>query len=380
MASNIKVLKFGGTSVADADAFQRAVQIVRSNNASPMVIVVSAMSGVTDALIAACHGSSFESLAEHFERHLRVAESLSADRQAQCRLMVENSRREIIELLAGSVRDLQTHDAVASYGERLCAQLFTLFLEQHNVPASYVDARLCILTDSNHGNANPLLAEVAWRTESQLNPLIEQNRIPVLGGFIGSTADGVTTTLGRGSSDYTATLIGGVLQAEEIQIWTDVDGVQTANPQLVTLTRTIPVISYEEAVELAVFGARVMHPKMIGPVIEQKIPIRIRNSRFPERSGTLICAATASPDGCVKAIVHRDGVVACVGDGLSNGTPGAARVRCLLQEVEPSLRWQSSSPSNLIVSVERDNVVPLVRRLHERIFEHEDRPSDSVKR
>ena len=363
MATNIKVLKFGGTSVADAAAFERAVEIVRGNRNSPVVVVVSAMSGVTDALIAV------NNLEEHFERHLQVAQILEADQQRKFRDLIENSKREIFALLPVAATNLRTHDEIASHGERLCAALFAMVLEHYQVPASYVDARSCILTDDDHGNANPLINEVCSRTKAQLNPLLKSNRVPVLGGFIGETANGLTTTLGRGSSDYTATLIGAALRAEEIQIWTDVDGVQTANPSLVTATRTIPVISYEEARELAALGARVMHPKMIGPVIEDKIPIRIRNSRFPERSGTLICAGTELPNGFVKAIAHRDRVVACVGDGLSNGSLGAASVRRVLREVDPALTWQSTSASNLITTVEAEDAPELVKRLHERIFE-----------
>jgi aspartate kinase len=365
LATNIKVLKFGGTSVADAAAFERAVGIVRANDDSPVVVIVSAMSGVTDALIAV------KDLDEHFERHLQVAQLLNAEQHRRFRDLVENSKREILDRLP--VADLRAQDEIASYGERLCAALFAMVLQHHDVPATYVDARTCILTDDDHGNANPLMHEVSSRSRTLLMPLIESKRVPVLGGFIGATAEGVTTTLGRGSSDYTATLIGAALQAREIQIWTDVDGVQTANPNLVTATRTIPVISYEEAGELAALGARVMHPKMIGPVIENKIPIRVRNSRFPERSGTLICAGSELPNGFVKAIAHRDGVVACVGDGLSNGSLGAALVRRVLREVDPVLTWQSTSSSNLITTVEPDQAPALVKRLHERIFEREMR-------
>jgi aspartate kinase len=367
LATNIRVLKFGGTSVADTAAFERAVEIVRANHNSRIVVVVSAMSGVTDALIAVSN------LEEHFERHLRVAQILNADQLRRFHEQIENSKLEIFSRLPVASADLRTRDEIASYGERLCGALFATMLEHHDVPASYVDARTCILTDDVHGNANPLMDEVCSRTRAQLDPVLESRRVPVLGGFIGATADGITTTLGRGSSDYTATLIGAVLQAEEIQIWTDVDGVQTANPNLVTTTRTVPVISYEEARELAALGARVMHPKMIGPVIENKIPIRIRNSRFPERSGTLICAGTELPNGFVKAIAHREGVVACVGDGLSNGSLGAASVRRVLREIDPALAWQSTSASNLITTVEPDQAPELVKRLHARIFEREMR-------
>lgn len=386
MSGHIKILKFGGTSVADAAAFARAAEIVRANLDTPVVVIVSAMSGVTDALIESILAAGRDSsaaalniLEAHFDRHLRVAHTLSAEAVAKCCAIIGNSRTEITALLKvvaeRGIVDLRTQDAISFHGEKLCASLFTLILRDHGIQASYVDARRCILTDDQHGNANPLLDEVRSQTNAELKPLLESRRVPVLGGFMGSTMDGVTTTLGRGSSDYTATLIGAALQASEIQIWTDVDGVQTANPNLVMTTRTVPTISYAEAEQLAGLGARVMHPRMIEPVIEAGIPIRIRNSRFPEQSGTLICIDSEAPKGVVKAIAHRvnseHGIVACVGDGLSNGTAGAAELRLVLEQLDPSLKWQSTSPSNLLTIVNREQVPELVKRLHERIFEQE---------
>jgi aspartate kinase len=234
-----------------------------------------------------------------------------------------------------------------------------------------VDAGRCILTDDEHGSANPVIFGAVLRSRAELNPLLKTHRVPVLGGFIGATAAGVTTTLGRGSSDYSATLIGAALQASEIQIWTDVDGVQTADPSLVTETRTVPAISYEEAAQLAVLGARVMHPRMIEPVIGNQIPIRIRNSRFPEQSGTLICASSGPPEGIVKAIAHRvnhdHAIVGCVGDGLSNGSRGAASVRRVLREIDPAVTWRSTASSNLVAIVDRDRVSEIVKLAHERV-------------
>lgn len=391
MSGYIKILKFGGTSVSDAAAFERAAEIVRANGASPVVVIVSAMSGVTDALIeslvtAANQGSTaaLNIVDEHFVRHLHVAQTIDAEALTKCRTLIESTRNEIVRLLnvvaERGLADVLTQDAIASQGERLCASLFTMILEHRGISSRYVDSRKCIITDDQHGNANPLLDEVSLRTNAELTPLLEQGLAPVLGGFMGATKEGVTTTLGRGSSDYTATLIGSALKAAEIQIWTDVDGVQTAHPNLVTATRTVPVISYAEAEQLAGLGARVMHPRMIEPVIDAGIPIRIRNSRFPDQAGTLICAETDAPKGVVKAIAHRvnseHGIVACVGDGLSNGAPGAAEIRRLLSEIDPLLKWQSTSPSNLLTIVNLDEVPALVKRLHEQIFErkgHEKR-------
>lgn len=380
MATHIKVLKFGGTSVSDAEAFARAAQIVRANASSSVVIVVSAMSGVTDTLIkffrtAASEGSHkpFHILDELLDRHLKIAQTLDSVAAAKYHALTQNSRREILELLDVGGADRGTQDAVAAYGELLCANLFTMILEGQDVPARYVDARRCILTDDEHTNATPLLAEIATRAPRELASFIAARQVPVLGGFLGATATGVTTTLGRGSSDFSATLLGAALRASEIQIWTDVDGVQTADPNVVTTTRTVPTISYQEATQLAVLGARVMHAKMIEPVVADNIPIRIRNSRAPEQRGTLICAASGRPAGLVKAIAHcldgKNAIVACVGEGLSNGTPGAARVRQVLREIDPALTWQSTAACNLLATVGRDQVSTLLKRMHEQIFE-----------
>ena len=374
MISHLKILKFGGTSVADADAFKRAAKIVRENHDAPVVVVVSAMNGFTDALIKSLHGATErKTLDEHFERHLRTARVLGSEGEAKCHALVQSSRREIFSLLDAGTTDLKKQDAIAAHGEMLSARLFTMVLEHHFVSAAYVDARRCILTDDQHGSANPLICEVNRRTVSELSPLLENNRVPVLGGFIGATAAGLTTTLGRGSSDYSATLIGAALRASEIQIWTDVDGVQTADPTVVNATRTIPMISYQEAAQLAALGARVMHPKMIEPVIADQIPIVIRNSRVPEQCGTVICGESETSAGLIKAIAHRlnrtHAVVGCVGDGLSNGSPGAAEVRRVLSEIDPALQWESTASSNLVTNVASEKVSDVVRQLHARFFE-----------
>ena len=330
MATHITVVKFGGTSIQDAPAFMRVAQIIGARQSAPLIVVASAMSGVTDALIASfrcvsTHGvdASARMLEEHFARHLEVGQSLSPARLAKLQSLIEIGRSEITDSLKhitsnGKV-DLRLHDAIASHGERLAANLLTLVLEEHGMPAEYVDARSCVITNNEHGNAAPLLAELQQKTCTELLPLLNRKRIPVLGGFIGSTTDGVTTTLGRGSSDYSATLIGAAVHAHEIEIWTDVDGIQTADPRLVQATRTVPHISYSEAAQLAKLGARVMHPKMIEPVIAQRIPIRILNSHAPHQSGTLI-SAEPHPNGTVKAIAHKiageSAIVGCVGHGL----------------------------------------------------------------
>jgi aspartate kinase len=354
VATHITVVKFGGTSIQDARAFARVAQIVTAKHAAPLIVVASAMSGVTDALIesfrsVSTHGvaASMMQVEEHFARHLHIGQNLSPERFARLRDLVENSRVEIRESLQrvtsnGKV-DWRMYDAIASHGERLAANLLTLVLEEHRLPATYVDARRCVITNNEHGNAAPLLSRLRQRTRAELLPLVDRKLIPVLGGFIGSTVEGVTTTLGRGSSDYSATLIGAAVDAHEVEIWTDVDGIQTADPRLVPTTRTVPHVSYTEAAQLAKLGARVMHPKMIEPVIAAGIPIRILNSYAPQQPGTLI-SAESHPNGTVKAIAHtiagESAIVGCVGHEL-----------------------------NYKFRVEPDDVGALVRRLHAAIFE-----------
>ena len=320
MPAKITVMKFGGTSIEDPPAFERVARIVGSYRREPIVIVVSAMSRVTDALLlslqTAAKGKTsvaLRSIDEHLERHLQVTHDLGPTSRAGITRLVESFRQEIVEFLEAVALQGKTsarlEDAIASYGERLSAHLLAVVLEEHGLPATHVDARLCIMTDEEHGKARPLLKETEEHTRAELEPLLKANRVPVLGGFIASTREGVTTTMGRGSSDYTATLVSAALGARETQIWTDVNGVLTADPRLIETARTVPQLSYGEAEELARFGVKGLHSKTIQPAAEHEIPVRICNSRAPEEIGTLICARMQEAvPGTVKAIGHRSGV------------------------------------------------------------------------
>jgi aspartate kinase len=322
-------MKFGGTSVEGATAFKNAAGIVMDRQALRPVVVVSAMAGFTDALIgsvqetltagtAAGAAESIKGLEKHFDRHLRVIEALLSKESARMRALVDQSRVEISELLEGAVIEVgeredrkgrkRLEDSVAAYGERLSAAMLAAVLLENGVPAADVDARRCVITDNEHGCAAPLMAETFRNAQEQLQSLIESFCIPVLGGFIGSTLAGETTTLGRGGSDYTAALIGAALEAAEIQIWTDVPGVLTADPRLVSHARTVPHLSFEEAAELAYFGAKVLHPKTLHPAIERDIPVRICNSRAQESGSTLVVGETKKSPQTVKAIAHKTGV------------------------------------------------------------------------
>jgi aspartate kinase len=317
----LTIMKFGGTSVEDERAFRRLVNIVATGYApgtSCPVVVVSAMSGVTNALLASVGQATAgdpegatRALESQWERHLTVARSLTRE-PAEIGVMLETAKREIAELLGATAAETMPHpllqDLIVSYGERLSAALLAAVLRQADLPAQHVDARRCIITNGEHGRAEPLPAQITLRTRAELEPLIAAEKIPVLGGFIGATVDGTTTTLGRGGSDYTAALLGAALAANEVQIWTDVTGVLTADPRLVTQARTIARLSYAEASELAYFGAKVLHPKTIQPAVEQSIPVRICNAREPSAAGTMVCADTELSPRSVKAIAHKTGI------------------------------------------------------------------------
>lgn len=314
-------MKFGGTSIEDERAFERVANIVDcvlTQNLTPPIVVVSAMSGVTDALLESVELAATGDpdggkhlLERHWIRHLTVARALAIESGA-IETMLENARREVAELLHATNAQVMARpllqDLIISYGERLSSALLADVLRQIGLPAQHVDARRCIVTNSQHGNAEPLLPQTELRTRALLEPLIDARRIPVLGGFIGSAEDGTTTTLGRGGSDYTAALVGASLGAREVQIWTDVTGVLTADPRLIKQARTIARLSYAEAAELAYFGAKVLHPKTIQPAVEQCIPVRICNARTPDAEGTFVCSEAEISPRTVKAIAHKTGI------------------------------------------------------------------------
>lgn len=319
---NSIVMKFGGTSLEGATAFQSAARIVAGRIERRPVVVVSAMARFTDALIAsvpeAANTSAAAALAtldKHFERHLRVIDALLSTEADRLRQLVAQTRNEISELLSRALTEIQERkqrkaleDAVASNGERLSAALLAAVLLENNYSACAVDARRCVITDDEFGCAAPLMTETFSNTQAQLRPLLEKECVPVLGGFIGSTATGQTTTLGRGGSDYTAAIVGAALDSEEIQIWTDVPGVLTADPRIAPKARTVPRLSFAEASELAYFGARVLHPKTLHPAVERDIPVRICNSRAPDGRSTVVVGESETSPLTVKAIAHKTGV------------------------------------------------------------------------
>ena len=312
------VMKFGGTSVADAAAFKNVARIVLDHVPAAPIVVVSAMSSVTDALLESSRLAKVGSvdmaralLDEVIERHKTLARALLRDEHHQDFLdLLETARSTSTKLfhLIATERHRMYEDELLAWGETLSSNLLAQALSLREAAARTVDARTCIVTDNQYGNAAPLISETFAQAKATLNHLLNDRVIPVLGGFIGATKDGKTTTLGRGGSDYTAAIVGAALNVREIQIWTDVTGVLTADPRVVPDAQTIASLSYGEAAELAYFGAKVLHPKTIQPATERNIPVRICNSREPGQKGTIVCATTETAPQTVKAIAHKTSV------------------------------------------------------------------------
>ncbi len=313
-------MKFGGTSVQEAAAFRQVADIVRDSISRKPVVVVSAMAGVTDALLKAVAAAwrtptsnPLEILDPHFDRHVETAESLLAGkRQGEYLRHLSDVREEIVHLLRtirsyrGVLSPLQ--DEIVSFGERLSSRLLADFLAESGQPSVAVDSRRCIVTDEAFTRATPLFTETFEKTRREIEPVLADGVVPVLGGFIGATADGATTTLGRGGSDYSGTIIGAALGAEEVQIWTDVSGIYSADPRLVADVRRVERISYAEATDLALYGAKVLHPKTIEPVEKLGIPVSIRNTFKPQNGYSVVGPESAVGEGEIGAVTHRTGV------------------------------------------------------------------------
>ena len=296
-------MKFGGTSVEDAAAMQRTIDIVKGRRdwSFRPVVVVSAMARVTDELLAAAQhavaghmGASSALTAAMRRRHHAAAEQLVGRKLPVLLYELDTLFNQLEIVLNGisAVGELtaRTTDLVASFGERLSSLLVTQAMEHRGISSGLVDARTCILTDERFGKATPQTEAIATAAQEHILPLVDVQAVPVLGGFIGATRNGITTTLGRGGSDYTAALIGRALNASAIEIWTDVNGVMTADPRIVPEAERLQAISFEQASELAYFGAKVLHPATILPAIETGIPVWVLNSRDPANEGTVITA------------------------------------------------------------------------------------------
>ena len=313
------VAKFGGTSVADADAITRLIDIVRARIPRHPLVVVSALATVTDGLLELAHicgsGNSAAldaSVTALMERHERVARELPG-----CSTAIDTIRADAEELrrdVTGS-RDRRLSpaeiDSVAGRGELWSSRLVAAAMAATGLDTAWVDIRPIMVTDGRFGRATPYTQVLNKRARDQLQPLADAGTVTVTQGFIGATATGVPTTLGRGGSDFTAALLGAALGAERVEIWTDVDGLMTADPRIVPSARTLAAASYDEAAELATFGAKILHPATALPLVRAGIPIVVLNSRHPERSGTTIgpqAELERMGDSPIRSISWKQGI------------------------------------------------------------------------
>ena len=310
------VMKFGGTSVESAAAIERVASIVGARRECKPVVVVSAMGKTTNKLLAIAQTA----LEGKREEYLRQIHDLRDFHSREARLVVPLEERseldrtldehfqELTELVKGLavLGELtpRSIDAISSYGERLSSLIVTLAFRHFGMNAAHVDSRRVIVTDKRHTQAAPLFNET-YRRLRETVPALAESQVVVMGGFIASTEDGVTTTLGRGGSDFTASIVGAGIGAEEIQIWTDVDGMLTADPTILHGGHRVKTISFAEAAELAYFGAKVLHPATVMPAIEKDIPVLILNSRRPEVGGTRITSQAVHCGNAVKSIANK---------------------------------------------------------------------------
>jgi aspartate kinase len=311
------VMKFGGTSVQDSTAIDRAATIVKSRLAQKPAVVVSAMAKVTDQLLAMARaaGNGDRKTALDLSRGLRerhyttTGELLGTGTFTQFHGELESDFEALDELIRGisAVGELtpRTTDHVAAFGEILSSKISAAAFSARGLKATLVDSRQCIVTDNAHTRAAPLMQETEERLLAKVKPVIDSGGVPVMGGFIGATKAGVTTTIGRGGSDYSAAIVGAGLGAEKIEIWTDVDGMMTTDPNLCPDARRIKVISFAEAAELAYFGAKVLHPATVLPAVQKNIPVYVLNSRNPDCEGTRIAARAPKCRNFFKAIAAK---------------------------------------------------------------------------
>jgi aspartate kinase len=313
------VMKFGGTSVEDAPAILGVARIVQSRVARGQrpIVVVSALAKVTDQLLAAgkSAGRGDRNGALAISSRLRnrhcdtTALLLSDQRRSPLQTWIQQEFESLDEILRGlsAVGELtaRTNDLVVSFGERISSRLVAEVFAEQGMSAGHIDARTCIVTDAQHGKGTPNTPLIEARCAQHLQPMVDAGQVPVMGGFIASTLEGATTTLGRGGSDYTAALVGGAMDAEAIEIWTDVNGIMTADPRVCPDALRVKTISFEEAAELAYFGAKVLHPATILPAVQKNIPVLVLNSRNPENEGTRITALATHCRSPFKSIAAK---------------------------------------------------------------------------
>ncbi len=363
------VMKFGGTSVGSAEAIRSTAEIIRAAHVEwpRLVVVVSALSGVTDALLEAARlavsgdQELLRSIADLLRaKHFAALDTLVLNSgHAQARAAVQTHLVEF-ETLCQAVAVIgeasaRALDAITSLGERMSAQIVAAYLTSIGLTATPIEATQLIVTDDHYQSANPLMEATGLKTQAYLNPLFDSGVIPIVTGFIAATAKGAITTLGRGGSDFSAAILGVALAADEVWIWTDVDGVMTTDPRIVSSARTLPELTFREVSELAFYGAKVLHPKTIRPVVELGITLRVKNTFNPTQPGTRIVADGESISGVIKAVsvIRGQTLLTLEGRGML-GVPGvAARAFGAVARlhISVSLITQASSEQSICFSV-----------------------------
>ncbi|HEX6061982.1 MAG TPA: aspartate kinase [Candidatus Limnocylindria bacterium] len=378
------VFKFGGTSVASPPAIEAVARIVGAQTGE-RVVVVSATAGTTDALVKAAEqatggdaSGAQQTIERLSEQHRNLIADLVGVNGASALTEIVDLTDRTIALLrsVALLRECSTRslDSILSYGERVAAPIVAALLSAKGIPAEALSAEGLVVTDDAFGHANPLLEITRERIEKQLVPRIRYGTVPVVTGFVGSTVDGVTTTLGRGGSDYSAAVLAAALGAAECRIYTDVSGVMSADPRIVPDARPLPAISYAEAAELSYFGAKVIHPRTVLPAVEAGIPVRILNTFAPDDPGTTITASTPRDHTVVKATTSLGGLglVTVQGAGMS-GVPGfAARVfdTTAAEKISVLMISQASSENSICLVVPSDSIKRLESALR-RMFSQE---------
>jgi aspartate kinase len=370
------VMKFGGTSVADGSKIKSVASLIKRfyDAKNEIIVVVSALSGVTDQLEKIAKKASEDGkigdvnafMKNLKERHYSVAKEALAGEELKAVVEELNARLKDLENALISICHLReltarSNNYISSFGERLSAPILSASLKSMNLcSVTLTGGDAGIVTDSNFKNARPLLDMTDIKVKERIAPLLQKQIIPVITGFVAADDKGIITTLSRGGSDYTASLIGSAIDADEIWIWTDVDGIMTSDPRIISEARTLPTISYLEAMELSYFGAKVLHPKTIEPAIKKGIAVRVRNTFNPDHTGTLIVNSHEEIKDIIKAVtlIRNVALINISGSGMA-GIPGVAgRVFTALGRIGANIMMisQGSSEANISLVVDESQL------------------------
>jgi aspartate kinase len=382
------VMKFGGSILKDKESILNVAKtILEYYKENELVIVVSALKGVTDYLIKiseeAINGNEEivkEKINDLKEKHLEIIKETIKNENIKKEIerIIKELINELEKVLIGIIylREItpRIKDYVLSFGERLSTPIIYGILKDIELKVEYyTGGEAGIITDSNFGEAKPLMNVTKYQIREKILPLLNKKIIPIISGFIAINQEGMITTLGRGGSDYTATIIGSAIKADEIWIWTDVDGLMTADPKIVPFAKTLHELSFLEAIEMAVFGAKYMHPKALEPVIEENIPVRIRNLFNKENPGTLITKEVKIIEGkIVKAVTSINDVALITVSGIGMiGTPGiAAKIFDILgkNNINILMISQSVSEANISLIIKRKDLEKAMTAFETSIF------------